>query len=90
MSKIAVTRRSGLGKYDEAAWEVFAALCLSPIRRPAAVSYRILQQVAADEGWTVPSRTTLMRRLAKTDTSEKADIIRRVASRERLRRGAPR
>lgn len=57
--------------YSEEAWEYFRDSYLTQSERAAAKVYRDLVAIAAQQGWTVPSRKTLERRLAKVDTAKK-------------------
>lgn len=57
--------------YSEEAWDYFRDAYLRQSEPSAAKVYRDLQAIAAAKGWTVPSRKTLERRLAKIDTAQK-------------------
>ncbi|MEP9350604.1 transposase domain-containing protein [Xanthobacter sp. KR7-225] len=52
---------------DAEAWEAFKGLYLRQEQPTAAQCYRALERMAAERGWTIPSRKTLERRLAKLD-----------------------
>lgn len=52
---------------DADAWECFKGLYLRQEQPTAAKCYRDLQKIAAERGWTIPSRKTLERRIAKLD-----------------------
>lgn len=49
------------------AWECFKGLYLRQEQPTATKCYRDLEKIAKDRGWTIPSRKTLERRLAKLD-----------------------
>lgn len=63
--------RQVTAEYDEAAWDFFASNYLRQSQPSAAKCYRDLQAVADEKGWSIPSRKTLERRLAKLDTTKK-------------------
>ncbi|WP_280178163.1 DNA-binding domain-containing protein, partial [Starkeya nomas] len=58
-------------EYSEEAWDWFRDNYLTQSERSAAKVYRDLEKIAKAQGWTVPSRKTLERRLAKIDTAKK-------------------
>lgn len=49
------------------AWECFKGLYLRQEQPTAAKCYRDLERIAKEQGWTIPSRKTLERRIAKLD-----------------------
>lgn len=49
------------------AWECFKGLYLRQEQPTAAKCYRDLERIAKAQGWTIPSRKTLERRIAKLD-----------------------
>lgn len=57
-------RQTGAACSPEA-WDYWLADYLRPERPSAAACYRRLQRVAAERGWTIPSRKTLERRLER-------------------------
>lgn len=63
--------RQATAEYDEAAWDFFASNWLRQSQPSAAKCYRDLQAAAEVQGWTIPSRKTLERRLAKLDATKK-------------------
>ena len=58
-------------EYSEEAWQYFRDAYLRQSEPSAAKVYRDLVAIAPAQGWTVPSRKTLERRLAKVDTAQK-------------------
>ena len=58
------TGRTAKAPCPAEAWELFKADYLRPERPTYAASYRRLERVSAERGWTIPSQKTLERRIA--------------------------
>ncbi|RTL99748.1 hypothetical protein EJV44_04515 [Ancylobacter aquaticus] len=71
-------------EYSEEAWEFFRSNYLTQSERSAAYVYRDLLKIAAEQGWSVPSRKTLERRLAKVDTAQKVFLRKGAEALKRL------
>ena len=63
--------RVSTAECSEEAWDYFRDSYLRQSEPSAAKVYRDLEKVAKVQGWTIPSRKTLERRLAKIDTARK-------------------
>ncbi len=65
------TGRTAEVECSEPAWEALEALYLRPEQPNFTTCYRHLQQMAQEQGWTIPSEKTLLRRMHKVPVTKR-------------------